>query len=129
MGVPAHTESRDQIVSFLLKRVDVGGLALLLKRDVVFFRVILGFHLPSLWISFQLVNWLKSGFFLTQCPQETPGTKPMSTRPQVRRNKTDLCSLIFTSSLDLCRGGRGGRSEWPHQETYSSKGATTFSPY
>lgn len=64
MGVPAHTESRDQIVSFLLKRVDVGGLALLLKRDVVFFsRVILGFHLPSLWISFQSVNWLKSGFF------------------------------------------------------------------
>lgn len=63
MGVPAYTESRDQIVSFLLKRVDVGGLALLLKRDMFFFRVILGFHLPSLWISFELVNWLKSGFF------------------------------------------------------------------
>lgn len=99
------------------------------RNGRVFFRVILGFHLPSLWIPIHLFNWLKSASFLPVSPGD-PRTKRTSMRSQVRWNRTGLCSLIFTSSLGLCRGGRGGRSEWPHQETaHSSTGATMLSPY
>lgn len=117
-------------VSFLYALNDVGGLTFLWKnrRVFFFFHVTLGFHLASLWIPIQVFNWLKPASFLPVSPGD-PGTKRTSSRSQVRWNRTGLCSLIFTTSLGLCRGGQGGRSERPHQETaHSSTAAATLRP-
>lgn len=82
---------------------------------------VLGFHRPSLWISFQVFNWLKSSFSYPASPED-PETKRKASWPRVRWGRSHLCSLIFTSSLGVCRGGRSG---WPPRETgHSPEGAS-----